>query len=207
MLMELANGPETALLWGHISDMVVPADGGARLHLSALQNFEDDRIAGVLEFFRMIARTIIIMTAFLAVAFWAYGCYLLVSSGGDEQRLDKGRETFRRVLIGAAIGVSSYLLVSIAVNIYVGATGLDEIVAFWDDSVFAGGVEYGELLGHVNEIAFDGEVLLISDGDVPVVCMSSLDPAATAEGWSYSNRLPGLPAGSQDISGCIRVSP
>lgn len=207
MLTELMSASETALLWERASDMAVYANNSAYPHLNALQGFKDERIQGVLEFCRMIARTIIIMTALLAVAFWSCGSYILLSSGGDERRLERGREVFRRVFIGVTLAVSSYLLVSTAVNIYVGATGLNEIITFWDDDVFDGGVVYTDLLPHNYEIAFEGEVLLIDKGDKPIVCKRGVETieAAIVEGWNYRDDVT-EGRGNVEVAGCYRTN-
>ena len=149
--------------------------------------------------------TFIIGITLLAVGFFGYACYLLMSALGDARRLDKARQAFKNVFIGTAIAISSYMLVAVVVNIYVGATRVDEVITFWDETVFCGGVSYGDLLSDDKELALTGEVLLITGGDNVVVCEAVLEPAATAAGWSYSSDI--APGSTTTIPGCERIAP
>ena len=67
------------------------------------RRFHDRGIMAFLEFSRMVARFFIMAAVMLGCGYWAYGAYLLMSSGGDPNRLDVGREVFRRVLVGVGV--------------------------------------------------------------------------------------------------------
>ena len=162
------------------------------------QQFQEQGILAIIEMGRMLARFMIMLTVLVAGGYWTYGSYMLMSAGGDPQRLDKGRAVFKSVLVGVAISVGSYLIVTGAVNIYVGASGVAQIVQFWDPAVFDDGLRLGELFTDT-EIAVAGEVLLFG-GSVPVVCQDGLETAAVNAGWVWQDALRGI----DGVGGCSR---
>ena len=158
------------------------------------RRFHDRGIMAFLEFSRMVARFFIMAAVVLGSGYWAYGAYLLMSSGGDPNRLDVGREVFRRVLVGVGVCVSSYLIVSSVVGFYAVSLGEENVLGFTfkvsDDGGGRGAdvtlltqARFDELLDGY-DIALYGEVIGFDSGS-PVICAEELADYATERGWEH----------------------
>ena len=122
---------------------------------------------------------------------------LMMLSGGDSRKLEKSREVLKNCFFGLVVSISSYLIISTAIVIFVHTVGLPNTVKFWDDSVFEGEFGIYSLLDD-EEYALLGEVLVF-EGDSPVICNDSLSVFATARGWAWQPNLY-----STSLGGCIR---
>ena len=163
-------------------------------------HFEDQEINAVLDMSRTGARVIILVTVLAAVGYWLYAMFVLMSSDGDSRGLERSREIIWNIVKGLMLGVCSYLIINGAVTLYINAGDLADVVRFWDDSEFAGEFNLDELL--TNEVALEGEVLMLGGDGRPIACEDGLDGIATDAGWRWN----GSGVGGTGVAGCMRTN-
>lgn len=159
--------------------------------------FTDPGVIAIIEMCRIGARFLIMLTVILAAGHWAYGGFLLYSSGGDPRRISAGQDVIKNTLFGVVVAVSGYLIITSVVNLYVGIAGLDGIILFRSSQLTT---EFSiENLLKEEEIALRGEVIYF-EGSRAHICEPSLSDGASESGWDYFPTLPG----ANHLSGCIR---
>lgn len=160
--------------------------------------FTDPGVIAIIELCRMAARFLIMLTVMLAAGHWAYGGFLLYSSGGDPRRVSQGQDVIKNTLIGVVLAVSGYMVITTILNFYTGIAGFDRIILFRTTTSDSFGIE--ELLSE-DELALEGEVIYF-DGTDPIICSRDLgkeaNKAAADAGWRYYPTLPG----AQSLAGC-----
>ena len=112
--------------------------------------------------------------------------FVIMYSAGEVRGLERSREIIWNVVKGLMLGVCSYLIINGAVTLYINAGDLGDVVRFWDDTQFDGEFNLNELL--TNEIALEGEVLMLGGDGRPIACQDGLDDIATDAGWTVERR-------------------
>lgn len=160
--------------------------------------FTDPGVVAIIEMCRIGARFLIMLTVMLAAGHWAYGGYLLYSSGGDPRRISQGQDVIKNTLVGVVLAVTGYMIINTILTIYTGIAGFDRVVLFRPDDK----VGYGlEVLLREDEIALEGEVIIFV-GSKAFACEPSLANEAKDAGWTYIVRLPN----ANHLSGCVRTA-
>ncbi len=70
--------------------------------------------------FAGIVNTLLLWSGFMATALFLLGCILMVGSGGNDATLSNGKKIMQASLIGLAIILSSWLILSTAVTFIAG---------------------------------------------------------------------------------------
>ena len=162
--------------------------------------FEDQEINAVLDMSRTGARVIILVTVLASVGYWLYAMFVIMYSAGEVRGLERSREIIWNVVKGLMLGVCSYLIINGAVTLYINTGDLGDVVRFWDDTQFDGEFNLNELL--TNEIALEGEVLMLGGDGRPIACQDGLDDIATDAGWTWN----GGGVGGTGVAGCIKTN-
>ncbi|MCY4577526.1 MAG: hypothetical protein OXD31_00615 [Chloroflexi bacterium] len=172
--------------------MVVAREWAQQLH------FEDKSVNAGLDFSRSMMRVFMVITVGAVMPmYWVFLMVMLATAGGDPRRLERVRHAFWALVQALALMVTAYVVVNFSVTFAFLISGVADVVLFWDPMIFeTGDFSLDKVLQ--DEVALEGEVLMLFGDSETILCESALDPTAVDAGWSYVPDIAGT-----GIPGCV----
>ena len=80
--------------------------------------------AGLMTLYGRLIKAFVGVVGAVALFFFVYGGILWLTSGGNDEKIKKGKETFLWATAGIAVILGSYFILSYVINTLSGVTGL-----------------------------------------------------------------------------------